>query len=266
MQMNIAFVHFITDNTGDIMSAPYRYFAMGGQPPLARVAPTAFHIARPVPGPWEGGKWDAVIYGGGALAGRLLRGEHMAVRAKKRIAWGIGRSVHGAEDAGRMPDGFDLLGVREWTNPQRGEYVPCASCMHPQFDILAGSAPTREAVLFVNGSTTIGAKYPTRVSEPLPTMTNRQPVDSILSFLASAETVVTNSYHGAYWGTLLGRKVVLAGAYSSKFHAFKFPPVLTYDGNWREAVKAARTYPEALQDSRRYSTLFAARVRDLLED
>lgn len=257
-RQRIAYVHFDTDNTGDRMSTPWQFYGdslgdtAGGKP---------YHIRGIQPS-----TCDAVIYGGGALGGLLMRGEHMRVKTRKRIAWGIGRSVHGETNVASvpMPEGFDLLGVREWSTPQRGTYVPCASCMSPLFN--RAYPITREAVLFVNASSNIGAKYPTRVEEDLPVMNNRRSMHEIIPFLASAETVVTNSYHGAYWGALLGRKVVVASAYSSKFHGFKFPPVFVYDGNWRREAKRVMTYAGALADARMYTEAFHKEVVDFLAE
>jgi hypothetical protein len=32
-------------------------------------------------------------------------------------------------------------------------------------------------------------------------------IDHVIKFLGESETIITSSYHGAYWGLLLGRKV-----------------------------------------------------------
>ena len=41
-----------------------------------------------------------------------------------------------------------------------------------------------------------------------------------IEFIGSGDVVVTNSYHGAYWATLLG-KVVVAFPWASKFYGLK---------------------------------------------
>ena len=55
-------------------------------------------------------------------------------------------------------------------------------------------------------------------------------------FVGSGAKVVTNSYHGAYWAMLLGRKVVLAAPYSSKFHHYRHPPEISEDRSWTPAL------------------------------
>lgn len=89
-------------------------------------------------------------------------------------------------------------------------------------------------------------------------------LDKILDFLSRGDVVVTNSYHGTYWATLLGKRVV-AVPHSSKFLAFKHPPVMveTLD-EWRNALRGATAYPTALSESREANRDFRATVRSFL--
>ncbi len=240
----ITFVHITdTGNVGDLASGPYNWFDFGEH----RVVNHSDEIPPS----------RAVIYGGGTLTG-WLRGRTLP--DAKRIAWGIGSTRHGQTEPWPDPEGFDLVGVREWSPEREGGYVPCASCMSPLFD---ESYPvTRDAVLFVNAG--IQSRYPVAVGG-LPTMDNTRPLEEIIPFLASAETVVTDSYHGAYWATLLCRRVVCL-PYSSKFHGFKFPPV--YSANrgldWRAREVKAWVYTDALEDCRAVNRAFYERVMELI--
>jgi hypothetical protein len=68
-------------------------------------------------------------------------------------------------------------------------------------------------------------------------MVNTEDEARIFAWLGSSETVVTNSYHGAYWATLFGRKVIVVNAYSGKFthfHPSMQPPVVEAK-DWRTA-------------------------------
>jgi hypothetical protein len=40
------------------------------------------------------------------------------------------------------------------------------------------------------------------------------------------QVIVTSTYHGMFWGTLLQRKVVVVNAFSSKFFTFRYPPAM----------------------------------------
>jgi hypothetical protein len=243
--VKFAFLHIKnTGNIGDLYSAPYHYFDF---PEWA-----SYHLTDPVP------PCDVAVYGGGALDALFAPERNVArrIKARFRVAWGIGATLRGTTEHPPVPAGFDLIGVREWNRPG-ADYVPCVSCMHRFFD--AVPEPAHDIVLFVNGDTRI--RMP-RITD-LPMLDNRASIDDTLAFLASGQTVVTNSYHGAYWATLMGRRVVCL-PYSSKFHGYKYPPVMADDRTWREALAATQTYPEALQDARACNRSFHEKVMNLL--
>jgi len=176
------------------------------------------------------------------------------------IAWGIGSSRHGEITPWPDPKGFALVGVREADQgrAEAGTWVPCVSCMSPLFD--CSYLKQHEAVLFLNASPSIMESYPAKVGG-LPTMLNNQPMGKVVAFLGSAETIVTNSYHGIYWGTLLGRQVV-ALPYSSKFYCIRFPPAYSRDGglDWFRAARTGLTWPDALEECRAVTRAFYDRV------
>jgi hypothetical protein len=187
-------------NTGDMASCPAQYFDFGPHEVLN-------YSEKP--------KGSVVIYGGGTMVNWLAR--KPVLPDVPKVIWGAGSSRHGETEPWPDPDGFALIGTREWT-PEReraGLYAPCPSCMSPLFDLTY--SVSRERVAFVNASESIRSRYPAAYKTGLPTMDNSATMTEIVAFLGSAETVVTNSYHGVYWAHLLGRKVEVHG-YSSKFH------------------------------------------------
>lgn len=243
-----------TPNTGDLASCPAEYFDFPE------------HRAQNYDAPLGGDTFsgcDTVIYGGGTMHNWLQgRAVHPAVH--DYIGWGIGSSRHGETEPWPDPEGFALLGTREWT-PEReaaGLWAPCASCMSPLFDEIY---PVKQgAVLFLNASPSIRSRYPVALGG-LPTMDNTQPMDEIVRFLATAEVVVTDSYHGVLWSTLLRRKVVVV-PYSSKFYRLRHPPAYSRDRglDWRAAAREAQVYPEALEQCRAASRAFYGRVMETL--
>lgn len=201
----ISFVH-IRDhrNTGDMASCPAEYFDFGRHEVLNYSDPVS-----------RGTR--AVIYGGGTMV-NWLHGR-TGLPDVPKIIWGAGSSRHGLTEPWPDPEGFDLIGTREWT-PERekaGLWAPCPSCMSPLLD--QEYEITRPRVVFVNASQSIRARYPAIYNSSFCLMANSEPIDKIMAFLGSAETVVTNSYHGMAWASWLGRKVEVHG-YSSKFHRF----------------------------------------------
>lgn len=244
----ITFAHILnTGNTGDIASGPYHYFDLGPHRVLNHDTPLP-------DGP--------LVVGGGTMVNWLQGGR--VPTASPKVAWGIGSSRHGLPDPWIDPQGFDLLGIREWSSEREaaGTWTPCVSCMLPLLD--RPRPPTREAARFLNADPSIRSRYQV-VDDDIPTMTNAAPLERIIGFLASAEVVVTDSYHGVYWATLLGRRVVCV-AYSSKFYGFRCPPAYSENrgADWRERAKDADVYPDALEMHRAATEAFAERARAVL--
>ena len=78
--------------------------------------------------------------------------------------------------------------------------------------------------------------------------------------------MITNSYHGLFWATLLGKKVICL-INGGKFAQFKWTPVYVKPGELRNAL--ARTdeipkYPDALAECRALNMAFYHKVLTLL--
>lgn len=198
-----------------------------------------------------------IVGGGGQIANRVPaydRNLHAVAASRSvAVAWGVGHNRHG-DITLRYPSylrRFALVGVRDWNSPYH--WVPCASCLHPALD--HPQRPVRDAVLYEHW------QIPAGISG-LPTMKNSEPsMDRVVQFLSSGEVVVTNTYHGCYWATLLGRKVVLVSPFSTKFLAFRHPPAVADPSTWPSTANTARHYPAALQQCRAATYRFVARVK-----
>ncbi|PHK93200.1 hypothetical protein CR162_19830 [Pseudoroseomonas rhizosphaerae] len=236
--------HRRTKNVGDLACTPYEYFGF----PDKKLTDISGELPEA----------HAVVLGGGAIEYMMAGKQAVQQRAKARhkVAWGIGASQHGSSCHPAPPSGFDLLGLREFGR-EGGIYVPCASCMADFFD----SVPPAETeiVTFFNADP--------RISRPelpdFPAMTNESSLEGTLAFLARGEVVMTNSYHGAYWASLMGRKVVCF-PYSSKFHGYKCPPAMATVETWKEVLPRARAYSDYLDDCRYENLKFFRRVADLI--
>lgn len=244
-------------NVGDWYCAPSRYFADLRGPELD-ILQSDFATL-------EG----AVILGGGGLIARTFA-EPMTALAQRRpalkalIAWGVGESLIVDRSGGFVPpyDGelpdylqpFDLVGVRDYGAGHR--WTPCASCLLPQFD--AVRKPSHDIVVYEH------KRIPIPI-DGFPRRTNGgDDIDEALAFLASGELVITNSYHGAYWATLLGRRVI-AIPNMSKMYRFKHAPILCRPENWHRHIDVAVTYPEALTECRAANHAFHRDVQALLK-
>ncbi len=232
-------------NVGDRYCSPLHYFDFPGTVIKGNIRDFAKHQDA-----------DAVIFGGGALA------QNVAERAPSfasslKIGWGLGHTQRGVlgphGNYSALLQDLDLYGIRDWGLASDDNYVPCASCMLPQLD---------RAYKIEHEFVYYGHEKLTPLAGLEPRMTNSElNIQAVIEFLGSGETIVTSSYHGMYWGTLLGRKVI-AIPFGSKFFHFKYPVPLRAE--WKEGAAAAKAFPEALGESRAYNQNFHKKVLEVL--
>jgi exopolysaccharide biosynthesis predicted pyruvyltransferase EpsI len=139
---------------------------------------------------------------------------------------------------------FDMVGIRDYKQPFK--YVPCASCMHPA---LAKKYPIKNKVIWFEHKKQL-IKATNFGSDSIPRFINSGGnMEQTIELLGSAETIITNSYHGAYWGALLGRKVIVTEPWSTKFYGLKHKPyILTKLQVWNDIIDDVATYPHALEE------------------
>lgn len=159
-----------------------------------------------------------------------------------RVAWGIGQSWA----LGAKPAPLDRLikaAKRRFTYAKastrdpflasdRLPLVPCVSVFNPVTEI----APGTEVSIFVNAheqmsgsGNALSIDCASASGSRAFVATNALAPDEFMRSFGRAGTIVTNSYHAAYWGLLSWRKVHIIG-YSSKFvnlaALFGFPATL----------------------------------------
>lgn len=261
--MHLVFANYCrTTNIGDLMSSPLHYFKFPGH----HVDQVTIHKL----GADHARRAGAIIIGGGAATSAVRRIPNVRPELPL-IGWGVGQTHHGGHKryVSAHAHRYRLLGTREL--PLAGDnevWVPCASAMHEAFDKLKDQTPERKAGVYLNSDPRITGRYvlpPSKSLGRLKKQTNRTSMEEALEFLASCETIVTNSYHGAYWGQLLGRKVVVAAPYSAKFYGFRHMPVIWNDGSWESASEQAVVVPGLLETARHANKRFHQRVLNLLE-
>jgi hypothetical protein len=179
----------------------------------------------------------------------------------KRIIWGAGHNAKTNKTKikelaypSSLRD-YDLVGIRDYGTGYN--WVPCASCMHQAFD--KDYEITNEVVWFEHKKQLIKNFG----NDPIPRLVNSgSNIEQTIAFLGSAETIITNSYHGAYWGTLLGRKVILVDSWSTKFHYFKHKPYVLREGEyWRDALPNVPVYNNALNECRAATVSFWEQIQ-----
>lgn len=205
-----------------------------------------------------------VIIGGGGLIGPAFSQIEKIIRRPNQITigWGLGNNMIDEKKIGYIDktaplpsytEKFTLLGIRDYDTSYR--WVPCASCMHPAFS--KSYKINHDIVVFEHKRIPLGIKG-------VPVLTNNgHDIDKILAFLGSGETIITNSYHGAYWATLLGRKCITI-PFSSKFFGFKHELIRARKDEWKDKISLAKEYPQALSECRKANINFYADVMNIL--
>lgn len=233
--MVVAVSHRATTNLGDLVCSPCLYFDYGAQHcDIKSLLPVA----------------DAYIFGGGAMFRSVARADVSGIK----IGWGLGQTNHNLKTTiGCVPEDFALFGSRD-VGQAGAEWVPCASCMSPLFD--DEYEITQGVVAYFNRN----VKHPQ--SYKIPVLHNGESFEEAIRFIGSASVCVTNSYHGAYWATLLGRAAVIVRPHSSKFYCYKHQPGVVESGSWRNADTTV--FHDALDECRDANIAFDAKVRDLI--
>lgn len=282
------FVHSVTNNIGDLKSCPIEYFPLFSSVASCRVGSRYLLKAIEQFGETEILKLlkgRVVVLGGGGLIALDRHSSHdrvmqfLSIFARSggtAVAWGIGHNRMGgwrdwmAERNGDFYPAwladFALIGLRDLPNPYA--WVPCVSCMHPAFE--QRSDVKHEVVAFLHGQESARIRH---AFHGIPQLDNiqsgnrkrsEQRFREVIELIGSGRTVVTNSYHGLYWATLLGKNVI-AMPNSSKFSGFKYPFTVCEDlSKWRECAGNTSIYSGALAECREANKAFFERFRALV--
>jgi hypothetical protein len=183
-----------------------------------------------------------------------------------RYIWGAGHNLDAKKDkSGRIANeypesllNFNLVGLRDFGT--EFEWVPCASCMHPA--LRKHYAIKNDVIFFEHKKQLIkGTDFGT---DPIPRFINSgSNVEQTIELLGSANVILTNSYHGAYWGTLLKKKVIVIGAWSSKFYYMKHTPYfLDRPADYKNVIDDVPIHASALDESITANTMFWNKIKD----
>ena len=191
-------------------------------------------------------KDDTVIFGGGGLMDNsdLWNSNINAIlnKSKNVIFWALGHNKHYNQNINIKID-FDkvnMLSIRDYKHESGFRYVPCASCMIPYLNM-------KEDIKREIGI--ISHKDYIIENNEYDIITNSQNIYEIIDFIRTSKVIITNSYHGIYWATLMKRKVITMGIlHSNKFDYFKYPPQ-KYSGDIINDINEAKIYKLALDES-----------------
>jgi len=255
--IRLAFLHLRdTTNIGDRWCSPVDHCSWADP----RLTVTAADLRK------AGPEYDIGIFGGGKILRDIARSPAWLGKGRLNIGWGVStvQSNPLSPTYWKAKRRLNLIGSRDWDGAGGiggCDWVPCASAEHPFFD--APPPPSQEVVVYAHASKSAG--FNVHRSTSLPWRINHgSDLVEALQFLASGETVVSNSYHGVFWALLLGRKV-LCVPFSNKFGNFRLPPGYSTDATWPQDLSLAQAQPELLALCRTATAGFRAKVQALIE-
>jgi len=255
--MKIYEVHRKTkNNIGDYWCNPSRYFSFN-ELTSGELLCNKFPIEN-----------QAIVIGGGGLIHKRFS-KHIQILLDKNpkvsALWGIGHNFgkkHVTKQGNDVyyPNWIDrisLVGIRDYIPHHYDTYLPCVSCMHSAFD---NAYETKHDVVFFTHA--FKSKYQYTPGD-IWMKNDEKDFDKVIEFLGSANTVVTDSYHGAYWAQLLGKDVRVL-SWSVKFNHMKYTPsFLSRISEWKNSNPAPIT-DEFLEESRELNNKFYQKFLNLL--
>ncbi|MEM7461463.1 MAG: polysaccharide pyruvyl transferase family protein [Pseudomonadota bacterium] len=252
-------------NVGDWHSPPFKYFPLKSSR-VIDISDDRINL--------DSHKF--VIVGGGGLGRDGFNANLDLIRQNKEyttIAWGVGTNtftdraaVLKQDQKFQMTDkffeGFDEVGTREYLPSRKFRYVPCASCMSHLFHKYRNRRPSKTIGFYSHKRVPLLNKYRFGMFKgrhrPIITKhiqnasmedNNGRNLEEKLEFLSDHEYIVSNTFHGVYWATLLNRKVISMPFKADAFY-FKYPPVFGNENLDDELFDKAKNHPDSLDDCR----------------
>lgn len=151
------------------------------------------------------------IIGGGVWNIEKLSSDQ---QSSKTALWAAGRSIRYPSRANSIRDlNFAEWGIRDKDDlVDKSKFLPCVSCLNSK---IISSPKDSNTLVFTNANLQVSSAI--REKETGVTyLTNSCSFDQFIAAWESSSCIMTNSYHGIYWGLLSGREVIPYG-YSSKF-------------------------------------------------
>jgi len=246
----------VTNNIGDYLSNPSRYFHFpncNSQELMHNKSLLSSNI---------------LVVGGGGLIHKKFQlhiQDLIKKNPKKIVLWSIGHNFgrkHIQKSKGKVffPDWIyqcNLIGIRDFVAGYEDLYLPCASCMHAAFD--KTYEEKQEVGYFLH-------KFKTKIenTQDKSIMYNNEiDFEKALEFIGSHKTIITDSYHGAYWAQLLGKNVQVV-SWSVKFDHFKNPPLFLQNINDTPLQTSNRIDYDFLTESRNLNKEFYRKFLDIV--
>lgn len=265
--MKIWFAHAVNiENSGDGASTPYNYFKeYFDQYECARINVTRLEEYDLK----MFSKADVAIIGGGGILDLCTTWntniENLISRVGRSVVWGAGYSFSELSRSASHINlsGCNCIGIRDYYSGEGAEptknYVPCVSCLHPEFD-----APHK---VKRNVGFMLHYYWKTRPQNGEEFILNNAPFEEIIKFICESSIVVSNSYHGCYIGWLAGKPVfrIVEVEGDSRF-TFSKQSYNIFNGKIPTGVNFGDSTRGDLIESRNINLKFFEKVKEVIED
>lgn len=233
------------NNTGDNFCSPCQYF----QFPFEYTHEDLLN--------YKPSSKDIVILGGGGIFDDWHNENYVKFLdvCEGKVIWGAGVNNHGSSsfDPPMFVKNWDIRGFRDRKPENIFDWVPCPSCMSVLFD--NDYKITNNTIIYEHAHEPIKLNYP---------RTNNigDCLEEKISFIASANNIITNTYHGAYWALLLGKSVMMYEPFSNRhlLTPWRLPLI---DRDWNHKTCGVKE-PTLLNSCREISISFYDRVCEFI--
>lgn len=247
-----------TPNVGDLVCSPSLYFKEL-QKNAFNIDICDFHSHLKL-------KNKIIIVGGGGLLQpyfeKNINNIIKLAQNNKIIFWGVGFDNYiGVNKLINIPSNNIILSTRDF--PSKHLYIPCPSCLSPLIEKYKNNTRTLgNYALYLHGD------YSKQIEDDLmlPCLYNTKApnFESALKFISSYNIILTNSYHGLYWATLLNKKVIILPWIDKNLHIdfayklknFKYHHPLLKNWKQYQTIKNLCNYPQALEECRKINLDF----------
>jgi hypothetical protein len=249
-------------NVGDWWSPPFKYFPFK-EAPVGDILDVNFSLT----------DTDILIIGGGGVGTEYFRPHLKRIanaKIKKTVLWGGGvdtvvdqtKKLENSEYDlyGDFYDFIDIVGIRVFSTPQNFRYIPCASCMSDLFFKYRDVKPTKDVGYYNHKRVSLSQDINHKLEDTEDN--NGSDLEAKLRFLSDYRYIITNSYHGIYWATLLGKKVITV-PFKSGLLSFKYKPIYSWDGVITDdLLHSAKAYSDVLEESQKLNLDFYYELRN----
>ena len=254
--MRNVFVHRMDfDNPGDANSTPFHHLDN---------AQRGFLVDYSFLPNLSGWEFDNVIIGGGGMANKFVT--HIkdflhSCTIKNVVIWGVGWEVNNPA-LDDLAKSATMLGIREWLpdSVYKNYWVPCVSVLHPSIEKSLKILPTKNFLIidhWKRQKIAFDGLEHTRISNRSHSM------HTVIETIADHRSIITSSYHGAYWGILLNKRVIfVSDPWMAKCATLKYKIPQAENFSF-DLLDAAEKYPDAFEECRQANLTFKQRFLNL---